>query len=372
MGPARPPRPRGRVTTIRGLRVWLGAIGVAACTLDTGGQGSSAANTLGPGRGDTSTTSPTGPAGSGQDTTQGSSTSSGSDPSGSGTDPVATATGDEAQLSLSGAPVVDLGDTAPQMLLTAVLTVTNLGGAEATGVVGAPLTEPFGYTGGAYPGAGGTCQETLAAGQSCTLDVSFVPQQFGLHFDTLSITYDQGAALTRDLVGGGTGQSENLLLNPGGEDPGAPPPSWVNEGPGQWQAGVVSGGFVVHEGTGCLYAGEGPFAQHYALVQDIDVSAWAATIDHGAMRFEFSAWGRTEALFDDEYRVLLRYRAGDDAQIDAWVSDEHHEPFWRMHGTQAAAPSGTRSIRVELGCIKLFGSECKAYFDALDLRAVYP
>jgi hypothetical protein len=68
-------------------------------------------------------------------------------------------------------------------------TVTNAGIKAATEMqsdFGLSIT--FLYPGG-YPGAGGTCAASLAAGESCTLTVRFTPQYVGNFSQTLRISY---------------------------------------------------------------------------------------------------------------------------------------------------------------------------------------
>lgn len=353
---------------MRGRWGWLWSIGVAACVLDTGGVGSSAANTLGPGPGDTGTTE----LDTSVDSTQGPGTLP-ADESTTQSDPLTTGPPGDADLVISHGPEYDFGDIPVATLAAVMLTVTNEGDAEATGMVGIPLSAPFHYTGRPYPGAAGTCADTLAAHQSCTLDVSFVPEVFGPHADTLTLDYNQGSPVSRALVGGGSGQSENLLINPGGEDQNSPPPGWNYIGPGNWGAGDPSTTVNPYEGGGYLFVTEGPNLEDYTMAQDVDVSQWAPTIDLSQMRFEFSGRARTHQAWSGYvYRLRLSYRAGDGSEISSWNSGEHDESLWQLHSTGAPAPPGTRSIRVELECNKDFNLDCSAYFDALQLRAVYP
>lgn len=349
---------------------WLGGLAVAACSLDTGGVASSGANTLGPGPGGPGTTDSTTEFDPHADSTHGGS----GDGSGSA-DTVGSTTGVDsvAQLSLSGGPIYHFGSVALLTLASDKLMLTNVGGVDATGISGQPLVAPFQYTGGTYPGAGGTCGDTLSPGQTCELDLSFIPEDLGLHDTTLVLTYDQGPEITRELTGVGAGLTANLLINPGGEQTGSPPPGWINAGVGTWQAGTSD--VMAHEGSNCHYAENGPYAQQFVLAQDVPVSEWGTAIDAGMMSFAFTGWGRTESFGDNQYRFTVIYQDNVNEELDRWESNWHLDSFWQMHSTQGPAPPQTRSVRVELRCINydfLGDVRCNAYFDQLVLQGVFP
>lgn len=82
---------------------------------------------------------------------------------------------------------------------TVTLTLSNSGGQVATSFASGSLAAPFSFTGGTYPGTVGTCGISLAAGATCTLDVSFIPTSPGLFTDTLVTTYDDGSGSTQTL-----------------------------------------------------------------------------------------------------------------------------------------------------------------------------
>lgn len=345
---------------------WICGVIMVACVPDAGGAGSAAVNSLG-GESD----DPTAAAGSGSG---GDATSIG-DADGtattSPTGPPTTGTGD-ARLSLSDDPTFDFGTVEPAELQVGTLTVMNIGGAEATGIAAQALSGPFSYTGGSYPGAGGTCGASLAAGQSCTLDLAYLSAIPGLFEHELALTYDQGPPATRTLAGVTHGVTDNLLVNPGGEDFGSPPPGWTDNGPGSWAAGLDSVQVDPHEGSGYHYSGNGLILSDYSLVQDIDASAWAHAIDQGLMRFTFEGWARSLEVANDQSRLRVFFLDQAGAAIDGWDTDWQVNVAWTRHDMNATAPEGTRRIRVELGCTMFAGLNCNAYFDALDLRARYP
>jgi len=127
-------------------------------------------------------------------------------------------TGALATLTITGSPLFDFGDTVVGSTTTTTLTVTNTGDGAAS-VLGAQapaLALPYTYLGGGYPGTGGTCSNVLAAGQTCTLRVSYSPSALGTTNDTLRLTYFDGEAtqsLTLNLSG--TGVTVLLTISDG-------------------------------------------------------------------------------------------------------------------------------------------------------------
>ncbi|MGC4122726.1 MAG: choice-of-anchor D domain-containing protein [Myxococcales bacterium] len=80
--------------------------------------------------------------------------------------------------------------------------VYNLGGRDATSMGSAALATGFSFKGGQYPGAGGTCGQTLAKGASCSMVLAFSPSGLpaGLHTTALTISYQNGATTTSASV----------------------------------------------------------------------------------------------------------------------------------------------------------------------------
>ena len=117
-----------------------------------------------------------------------------------------------ALLSLSDAPAHSFGQKPLSSLSEKMLTLSNTGGFAASSVSGAGLAAPFAFKGGAYPGTGGSCTNTLGAGQNCQIVVVYSPTTLGNHLDTLEIAYNDGVAnqaTTRDISG--TGVNPALL-----------------------------------------------------------------------------------------------------------------------------------------------------------------
>jgi hypothetical protein len=291
-------------------------------------------------------------------------------PDGSTTgEPPPTTSGGEPLLTISDGPTYDFGNVPTGGQASHSFLVTNTGDGEATGLSGA-VPAPFGFPGG-FPGSGGDCGGSLGAGQSCMVEVAFTPTQLGVHAGTLAVSHDAGPDATRDVAGGGAGESDNLLGNPGGESGGTPPPSWTAV-TGTWIAGVLLAETLPYAGVGYLYADAGPNNTDYVLRQDVDVSQWATTLDQGVLHVSFSGRARAYWGGDDEHRIRVHYRDAGGATLQTWTTNYLSEASWQQYADARTAPSGTRTVRVELNCRKNSGPYCHAYFDALDLRASYP
>lgn len=110
-----------------------------------------------------------------------------------------------ALLTLSNGPSFDYGTRAQGSSTDQTFTVTNTGGSIATSLSGITLNLPFTFKGGGgYPGTGGTCGGTLAVTGTCQVVVSFVPTSTGTSSTTLTLNYNDGAAMasaTRSIQG---------------------------------------------------------------------------------------------------------------------------------------------------------------------------
>jgi hypothetical protein len=108
---------------------------------------------------------------------------------------------------------IDLGTVGVGGVSERDLYVFNSGGGTATQVSGAVFGPGFKWSGGVFPGVGGTCSDTLPAGATCRVGVVFSPTTAGPVTDTLRITYFDGAAMQSVARGvGGTGTYQALLL----------------------------------------------------------------------------------------------------------------------------------------------------------------
>ncbi len=82
--------------------------------------------------------------------------------------------------------------------------ITNTGGVPATSVSGGGLSAPFSFKGGTFPGAGGNCTSTLAAGGTCNIVVTYNPSTVTTHNGQIDISYVNGVsgqAVSRPVTG---------------------------------------------------------------------------------------------------------------------------------------------------------------------------
>ncbi len=109
---------------------------------------------------------------------------------------------DPASLSISDGATYDYGTKATGSSTDKTFTVTNSGTITATSVSASGLSAPLTYKGGTYPGTGGTCSASIAAG-TCTIIVTFAPSSTGTTNSTLTLAYYDGAnnqSATRDMT----------------------------------------------------------------------------------------------------------------------------------------------------------------------------
>jgi hypothetical protein len=117
-----------------------------------------------------------------------------------------------AVLSISDGSTYDFQTHATGSTTTHTFTVMNTGGVGATSIAPGSLALPFSFAGvTGYPGTGGTCAGSLAAGGMCTIVVAFTPTNAGTSPTTLSLSYDDGAApqsATRAIQGTGAAPAQ--------------------------------------------------------------------------------------------------------------------------------------------------------------------
>mgnify|MGYP002621327537 FL=1 len=223
---------------------------------------------------------------------------------------------DQAVLQLSDAPVLDFGLVLLDTTVEHTITVQNTGTGEAYNLSAGTLSSPFGFVGGAYPGAGGTCKESLAAGESCTVVVELHPTIPTMASTELVLTYASGDTVPgeakRPLTGGGV--SGNLILNGDGELGGSPPAGgWIQNGPGSWFASACERAAPLGAPPGVPLAGErclghadvlnAPVGEETEIQQFIMLPDWDTAIDAGEVRFELSGFARSREIANDDWRV---------------------------------------------------------------------
>ncbi len=96
----------------------------------------------------------------------------------------------------------------------APITITNSGTGTATQIQFATPASPFAFAGGSPPGTGGTCTSSLAAGESCTIVLTYTaPAVLGDSQKAFQLTYFDGAVF-RAAVLVLNGSADNLTFNP--------------------------------------------------------------------------------------------------------------------------------------------------------------
>ncbi|MCB9025374.1 MAG: choice-of-anchor D domain-containing protein [Bdellovibrionaceae bacterium] len=117
-----------------------------------------------------------------------------------------------ANLIISDGPTFDFGTKAVSTQTDQIFTIDNIGGVDATVLTGLPISAPFGFKGGSFPGTGGNCTATLASSNTCTIVITYAPATTGIHNSTIQISYNDGSTAqvaTRDVTG--TGATAALL-----------------------------------------------------------------------------------------------------------------------------------------------------------------
>lgn len=99
--------------------------------------------------------------------------------------------GTNALLTIVQPEPVDFGTMVVGGTGTQTLEILNQGGGVATGLNG-QVSIPFSFTGGAFPGIGGTCAASLAASASCSVVIQAAPTTTGLASETLTLDYNDG------------------------------------------------------------------------------------------------------------------------------------------------------------------------------------
>lgn len=111
------------------------------------------------------------------------------------TDNVVTYTAPAAVLSISDGPSsYNFGTLYAWQVVEKTFTVTNNGALTATSMSGGSIGVPFAFKGGSYPGTGGSCGSTLAAGSNCTVIVVYAPTANSPHSSTVIVNYFDGTA----------------------------------------------------------------------------------------------------------------------------------------------------------------------------------
>jgi len=98
-------------------------------------------------------------------------------------------------LTISESDTFDFGSVATGSTSSHIFTITNTGSTAVNKIAETGLTPPFQFSGGSYPGTGGTCTTSLSSTDSCTIVVEYSPVFTGASSGSLTINYDDGVAL---------------------------------------------------------------------------------------------------------------------------------------------------------------------------------
>ncbi|HMG75196.1 MAG TPA: PKD domain-containing protein [Pyrinomonadaceae bacterium] len=169
----------------------------------------------------------------------------------------------------------------------------------------------------------------------------------------------------------------NLIVNSGNEEPlvNGEIPGWIEEQGTTWTQGnsSIPGLPDAHRGQNFFYVGADG-AQYAELRQDVDVSAFAASIATGTQQFEFQTWVRSLAEFPypDTPRIIVEFRNAQNNGVLATMDSANGYAInnWYLTETLQAAPVGTGWMRVRLIATRTMGGLNDAYFDSVSLRPV--
>jgi hypothetical protein len=164
--------------------------------------------------------------------------------------------------------------------------------------------------------------------------------------------------------------SRNLLVNPSAEERQVDTeiPGWTPVTGDSWRTGA--GAVEPFHGTAYFLGGSVETAE---LIQDVDVSSYAAGIDAGAQQFVFEGYVRSlDEVVPDTARIVVEYRDWENANaLETHESGEIVATLgWQRVADARVAPSGTRWIRVRLITTRYSGTDADGYFDALALYSL--
>jgi len=265
---------------------------------------------------------------------------------------------DEASLDYGAIPVDGSAST--------IIVLENIGDHEATSIATGTIPGDFSFPGG-YPGTEGTCGTELAAGESCLLDLRFGPSRVGPVRSQLVIDYYDGinlAAPTQtealDLLGGGQGESENLLVN-GDAETGEVDPWIVPFGQPSWD--ITSPAF----GGQYAFTPSGALIGVASLGQAADLSPWQHDTAEPGLRYRVRARARSNNG-SHTYRVYVDLGAGFEPLVNGGESS------WTLVEHADALPASASSVDVRIECANgsLEPGPCDVSFDDVTLQLLYP
>ncbi|NMD21068.1 MAG: discoidin domain-containing protein [Verrucomicrobia bacterium] len=124
----------------------------------------------------------------------------------------------------------------------------------------------------------------------------------------------------------------------------------------------------IYEGSRYFSAGNNANARMY---QDIDVSAYASTIDAGGAVAELSARFSTNDSLYDYFSVFLRALDASSSVISSVAQEDlfvqELSLGWYLQDLNMLLPSGTRKVRIEIHATRASGTYNDVFFDDIKL-----
>ncbi len=121
-------------------------------------------------------------------------------------------------IEIAGPNPLDFGTHPVDDRIVETLTLTNVGNSLATELRGTGLASPYLFTGGLFPGEGGTCDLQLDIGESCTIEIEFFPLTAGYFTDNLLVSYNNGSGtvtINHGLAGTSSADLAQLTISGG-------------------------------------------------------------------------------------------------------------------------------------------------------------
>lgn len=164
--------------------------------------------------------------------------------------------------------------------------------------------------------------------------------------------------------------TQNMVLNPSAE---ADPASngWTEASGFQWTR-RATGNPPSYEGSYMFFAG--PVGGEVELYQDIDVSAYATTIDNETQLFKFEDYVRSFSQSPvDQTKVIVEYRSAAGLVLSSFNSGYgSNTSAWLLVTDTRIAPATTRTIRIRLFSKRNSGTNNDGYHDAISLEPLAP
>jgi hypothetical protein len=169
------------------------------------------------------------------------------------------------------------------------------------------------------------------------------------------------------LFGFYTTLGQNLIVNPGAELP--PVGNGWTQVSGFWTRATER---TPHGGSYHFYAGDNSLGGS-ELYQDVNVSAWATSIDLGLSTFSFTVWMTvydykfSPGVWNDQASAVVEYRNSVGTVLSTYNTGFQSTTTWVLYSDTRTAPIGTRTIRIRLIAARNYGTAADGYFDDLSL-----